>query len=182
MNRCMESEIRESLPGLLHGNLAVAERARIAAHVAECGECREELEILRTVKDAAAFAPSIDIDRIVRQIPPYQTIAPEVERPARPRLVSWLVAASLAVVIAGGGSVLMMQGPSLAPRSVATTPVPAGATHTHLLALAAGVEGLSDGILVQLMDEMDRFDALPAAEPEPILSVDNVDDIYQELR
>lgn len=169
MNKCMESEIRESLPDLLHGTLAEAERARIAAHVAECGECREELEILRTVKNAAAFAPSIDIDRIVRQIPPYQTIVPKVERPARPRFVSWLVAASLAVVIAGGGSVLMMQGPSLAP-------------HTHLLVLAAGVDGLSDGTLVQLMDEMDRFDALPAAEPEPVLSVDNVDDIYQDLR
>jgi len=45
------------------------------------------------------------------------------------------------------------------------------------LALAADVDGLSDGGLVQLMNEMDRFDALPTAEPDPVISVDSGDSL-----
>jgi hypothetical protein len=43
--------------------------------------------------------------------------------------------------------------------------------------LSTDVDNLSDGNLVQLMNEMDRFDALPAAEPEPVISVDSGDSL-----
>ncbi|MEA2765992.1 MAG: hypothetical protein QOK07_2396, partial [Gemmatimonadaceae bacterium] len=46
-------------------------------------------------------------------------------------------------------------------------------SHTHALALAADVDGLSDGNLVQLMNDMNRFDALPATESDPVISVDS---------
>ena len=141
-------------------------------------------------------APSIDVDRVVRQIPPYRTIVP-ASRPARTRAVSWLLAASLVLAAIGGGSALIGKYRGGNTPSVATTiarqpitsstPVPresiaasaSNATRvpvgTRGLALAADVEGLSDRNLVQLMNDMNAFDALPVSEPEPVLSVDSGD-------
>ncbi|MDP9200392.1 MAG: zf-HC2 domain-containing protein [Gemmatimonadota bacterium] len=208
MNKCTESDIQEMLPDLLHRTLAADESGRVEAHLATCEECREDLEVLRAVKSAAVFAPTIDVDRVVRQIPPYRTIVP-AKHPASTRVVSWLVAASLAVVVIGGGSLIVMrQNVTKAPAAVATTqpavriptqpiPVNSGTSepvtspetvvtsvqpHTHALALAANVDDLSDGNLVQLMNEMNRFDALPASEPDPMISVDTAYNLEQNLR
>jgi anti-sigma factor RsiW len=209
MNRCSNSDIRELLPDLLHGTLAADARARVEAHVATCGECGEELGVLRTVKTAAVFAPRIDVDRVVRQIPPYRTIVPVTERPASTRVVSWLVAATMAIVVIGGGSLVLMKPrvvndpPAVASTQRAPAPNPAestqlkpsvrdaGATgrtavvtapHPRALALAANVDDLSDGDLRQLMNDMNRFDALPASEPDPVISVDSGTSLDQDLR
>ena len=200
MNSCMEIETREMLPDLLHGKLDASARARVEKHVAGCEECREELDVLRTVKAAAIFAPTIDVNRVVGHIAPYAKIAPEA--PARSRVVSWLVAASFLVVIAGGGSLLVVQQKdSAAPYATATpsqravVPRPvtvpsAGANDVatverpvvHTLALASGVETLSDNDLRQLMTDMDSFNVLPASEPEPVMNVDNGDNSDQGTR
>jgi anti-sigma factor RsiW len=204
MNKCTDSDIQEMLPDLLHRTLADDARKRVEAHVATCESCQEDLDVLRMVKSAAVFAPSIDVDRVVRQLPPYQRIVPAIERPAGTRVVSWLVAASLALVVLGGGSVLMIQSKdsrasdparyNQVPNQVATgsqaaklSPVESvvvsrpldksAAVHPHALALAADVDGLSDGNLMQLMNDMDGFDALPASEPEPVISVDSGDSL-----
>jgi Putative zinc-finger len=204
MNKCTVSDIQELLPDLLHGALAGPEKVRVEAHVATCESCQEDLDVLRTVKSAAVFAPSIDADRVVRQIPPYRPIVPAVEAPARTRVASWLVAATLALFVVGGGSVLMTRqnssGTSVKAPSpnggaqVATTqtsvpsrmPVattnpkiaePVTSSHPHALALAAEADGLSDGGLVQLMNDMDTFDALPGSDPEPVISVDSGDSL-----
>jgi anti-sigma factor RsiW len=203
MNKCINSDIQEMLPDLLHRSLSDNARKRVEAHVATCESCQEDLDVLRTVKTAAVFAPSIDVDGVVRQIPPYRTIVPAIERPASTRVVSWLVAASLVLVVLGGGSVLMIQskdsrvsnptaynqvpnrvvnGPDAgklsAPESVVPgTVVPVVAPNPHALALAAEADGLSDGSLVQLMNDMDRFDALPGSEPDPVISVDSGDSL-----
>jgi predicted anti-sigma-YlaC factor YlaD len=66
MSECMEGEIREMLPDVLHGTLSPADRARIDAHLANCGPCRHELKALRAVHAAAVFTPSIDVESIVR--------------------------------------------------------------------------------------------------------------------
>jgi len=203
MNKCIDKEIQEMLPDLLHRTLADAERRRVEAHIAGCESCREELEILRTVKSAAVFAPTIDVDRVVRQIPPYRSVVPGIEAPARYRPVQWLVAAAAALVIIVGGSMLATRQNSNATRLAAIDSLPpvvvdspnqaaAGRSvvvdsqqparpparaNSRALALAADVDGLSDGSLVQLMNEMDRFDALPTAEPDPVISVDSGDSI-----
>lgn len=200
MNKCTVLDIQEVLPDLLHGKLDAHARARVEAHVASCKECTEDLEVLRTVKSAAVFIPAIDVDRVVRQIPPYRVIVPAAQVPTRSRVVSWLVAASLAVVVLGGGSLLMIQQKPSAPRVVindgpdqpggtSRLTLPKRATtvaqkspvmlepRPHALALAAGVDGLSDNNLRQLMNDMDGFDALPTAEPEPVISVDNGDSL-----
>ena len=204
MNKCTDSDIQELLPDLLHGALSGPEKVRVEAHVATCESCQEDLDVLRTVKSAAVFAPSIDVDRVVRQIPPYRAIVPAVEAPARTRVASWLVAATLALFVVGGGSVLVtrqnshgtqaVDGGARGPARIATvppsasskvpvaTPVakitePAASSHPHALALAAEADGLSDGGLVQLMNDMDTFDALPGSEPEPVISVDSGDSL-----
>jgi Putative zinc-finger len=203
MNKCTDSDIQELLPDLLHGALAEAEKARVDAHVATCESCQEDLDVLRTVKSAAVFAPSIDVDRVVRQIPPYRAIVPAVEAPARTRVASWLVAATLALFVVGGGSVLMTRQnssgtsvkappidsaaqvaitqPSAPSRVAVATPNPRitepASSHPHALALAAEADGLSDRGLVQLMNDMDTFDALPGSEPDPVISVDSGDSL-----
>jgi anti-sigma factor RsiW len=203
MNSCMEIETREMLPDLLHGKLDTSARARVEKHVAGCEECREELEVLRTVKAAAIFAPTIDVNRVVGHIAPYAKITPEVETPARSRVVSWLVAASFLVVLAGGGSLLVVQQKdSVTPYATVTPPqrvdvvpkpvtVPSaggndvatvGRPVVHTLALASGVETLSDNDLRQLMTDMDSFNVLPASEPEPVMNVDNADNSDQGTR
>jgi hypothetical protein len=203
MNKCTVSDIQELLPDLLHDALSEADKVRVEAHVATCESCQEDLDVLRTVKSAAVFAPSIDVDRVVRQIPPYRAIVPAVEAPARTRVASWLVAATLALFVVGGGSVLVTRQnsvgtsvkapvdggspvattqPSAASKVPDATPitriaVPAASSHPHALALAAEADGLSDGGLVQLMNDMDGFDALPGSEPEPVISVDSGDSL-----
>jgi hypothetical protein len=212
MNKCTDGDIQELLPDLLHRALADDERLRVEEHLATCENCQEDLDVLRTVKNAAIFAPSIDVDRVVRQIPPYRTIVPAAdrpalpatERPARTRVVSWLVAASLVLVVAAGGSILFQSNgrptansPRFGPASIqiAKTPEPAKpssaesivapksveptivAPRTHAFALAADADGLSDGSLVQLMNDMDSFDALPGSEADPVISVDSGDSL-----
>jgi anti-sigma factor RsiW len=205
MNKCADNDIQEMLPDLLHRTLGDEERRRVEEHVASCESCQEDLDVLRTVRNAAVFAPSIDVDRVVRQIPPYRMIVPPKERPTSTRMVTWLVAASVALVALGGGSVLLQSNGSPSrtaaenqsrPTQVAKAPAPAKAPsvespvarppvenppvvaeHPQALALAADADGLSDGGLVQLMNDMDNFDALPGSEPDPVLSVDSGDSL-----
>jgi anti-sigma factor RsiW len=178
MSKCTDNEIQEMLPDLLHLTLAADMRARVEAHVASCEQCREELEVIRTVKSAAVFAPVINVDQVVGRIPPYQRIVPVVERPRTTRVVSWLVAASMAIAVFGGGSLV------LARRDVVTGPPQAVVTREQprapALALAADVGGLSDGSLEQLMTEMAQFDALPAAEADPVIFMDSSYNLDQD--
>ena len=178
MNKCIDTEIQEMLPDLLHQSLDGATTQRVEAHLATCESCREEMDVLRTVKSAAIFAPAIDADRIVRQIPPYRMIVPAVEQPKRTRMVSWLVAAGFALAVIGGGA-LVVSNQSPSAQSVATLPPVTVSPETPALALAsaADLSDLSDGNLVQLMNEMDDFDALPAPEIEPVIAVDSVDSL-----
>ena len=201
MNKCIDTEIQEMLPDLAHGSLDDRARRRVEAHLAGCESCREDLDVIRMVKGAAVFAPAIDVDRVVRQIPPYRMIVPGVGKPARTRVVQWLVAAGLVLAVVGGGSLMLSkQGTrtaqvatalpdsnKLAVTKVATesvtaapgqnTPNGAAPAQTHALALASNLDDLSDGNIQQLMSDMDQFDALPAAEPEPVIAVDSGDSL-----
>lgn len=186
MNKCTDSEIQDLLPELEHGKLTAAARQSVEAHLAGCDSCREDLEIIRTVKSAAVFAPSIDAESVVRQIPPYRMPVPAKQTPARSRVVEWLVAAAVAVLLVGGGALLQNRQPE-SGNPIALQPVPdnsAGvvlpptptpvrvAAHTPALSVVADTHELSDGNLQQLMDEIETFDALPNSEPEPVFAVD----------
>ena len=188
MNECIDRDIQEMLPDLLHRTLRSEERERIEFHLATCDSCREELAVLRTVKSAAVFSPAIDVGQIVRQIPPYQRIMPAVEAPARNRVARWLVAATMALLVVGGGSAVLNRQarPGIGSRTVdsVASASPAAVAETALvsapsrnLTLAADVASLTDGDLVQLMNELESFDALPTSEVEPVIAVDSVDSL-----
>ena len=201
MNKCIDTEIQELLADLLHESLDDHARRKVEAHLATCESCREDLDVIRTVKSAAIFAPSIDADRVARQIPPYKMIVPGVEQPTRTRMISWLVAAGLVLAVVGGGSLFISKQRTRTAPSAAVTPENKVATlpptapgkpivtstpnsgesvsraHAPAIALATNLDDLSDGNLVQLMNDMDGFDALPAAEPEPVISVDSGDSL-----
>ena len=176
--KCNAPEMRDMLPDLLHGTLTTREKSRVEAHAATCPSCREELKVLRTVRAAAVFAPVVNVDAVVRQIPPYQAYIPAAEpaavrQSARPRLWAMLAAAGVALVVAAGGSLLLYgEREEKLPAVVQSAP-----SESPALALVAGVDGLTDGTLVQLMNEMDGFDVLPASDPETLLSVDTTDGI-----
>ena len=172
MNKCIDTPIQEMLPDLLHGSLDEQARRLVETHLAGCESCREDLDVIGMVKSAAVFAPRIDVEQVVRQIPPYRAIVPGARTPARAKMVQWLVAAGLTLAVAGGGSLVISKQPRPQP-TVATI----AATQTHGLALASNLDDLSDGSLKQLMNDMDQFDALPTAEPEPVISVDNSDSL-----
>ena len=166
MTECMDREIQDMLPDVLHGTADRSARARIEAHVAGCSPCREELAALRAVHSAQVFTPTIDVESIVRQIPPYRIITPAIDRGIRSPALKWLVAAGFALVAVGVGSVVMPDAEVVTPSAVVSPSSPNG------LALASGLDGLSDGSLVQLMDEMNNFDALPTSEPETVFAED----------
>jgi hypothetical protein len=187
MNKCMNSEIQDLLPDLEHGKLEAAVRLEVEAHLVGCESCREDLRVIHTVKSATVFTPSIDAERVVRQIPPYRMPMPTKEMPARNRMIEWLVAAAVAVFLVGGGALLQKHapapnvavidssvgGPSPGSGTVLPpTPIAPVGQHTPALSLAADVRELSDGNLQQLMNEMENFDALPTSEPEPVFAVD----------
>lgn len=69
MNDCLNAEMRESLPDLIHGNLEPAKLAKLEAHVASCDSCAAELELLRTVVASMPPTPAMNVQRIVAALP-----------------------------------------------------------------------------------------------------------------
>jgi anti-sigma factor RsiW len=187
MTKCTNGEIRDLLPDMEHGTLDAAVREQVEAHLGGCESCREDLGVIRAVRSAATFEPAIDVESIVRQIPPYSMPLPRKEMPARNRMVEWLVAATIAVLLVGGSALLQRHAPARSvavidstvvdqpqPTEVVLPPTPTVPVtrHTPALSLAADVQELSDGNLRQLMDDIENFDALPNSEPEPVFAVD----------
>ncbi|HEY0994865.1 MAG TPA: zf-HC2 domain-containing protein, partial [Gemmatimonadaceae bacterium] len=150
MRDCVNGEVRDRLPDLLHGQLPMADRAAVLAHVSACAECTAELALLRELRGAMAVAPAVDVSRIVAAVRRHpdrgRNVADEgpgvaAERPdsrivpidtarrrreARPRAWGgrWRVAAAIATLMVGGTSVgiLARQRGSADPAPVASRP------------------------------------------------------------
>jgi hypothetical protein len=143
MNDCPNAEIRDQLPDLIHERLEVSMRAAVLAHVADCVDCREELELLRGVRGALVMqTPRIDITHIVAALPKPSArpaIAPAAVR--RGRRMDWRIAAAVTFLAVGGSSVALLnrttgvsignEVPAVAPQIVApVAPVTATAPTT----------------------------------------------------
>ena len=198
MNDCVNAEMRDQLPDLVHDRLSAADRASVLAHVEACADCRDELQLLRDAK--AMFArgiPRVDVAYVVGGLPkaPAARTAARLEPARRTRTWNdWRVAAAVTLLIAGGGSYAVM-GSHKAGAMVDTTTasVPALPASTAAVAMVdssvpsvdqlvvpdddqpaatssldTGLGDLNEDQLNVLLKDMDNLRAVPASDPEPV--------------
>ncbi|MEO7368434.1 MAG: zf-HC2 domain-containing protein [Gemmatimonadaceae bacterium] len=107
MTECMNVEVRDALPDLLHGQLGDLDRATMKAHVESCADCRAELALMEHLRANAPLAPSIDVSRIVVALPPPVKSAKQrlahIAPPRQPTRMSmlWKVAVASALIVGG---------------------------------------------------------------------------------
>lgn len=180
MSDCANVEMRELLPELVHDQLDAATHARVTAHLAACSECRAELELLQTARQALRPIMPLDKRAIVAALP-----LPGNRQAARP-LASrrgWQIAAAITVIVLGGVSfntVRWVGGPEMALVDSARNSGDTGAARAEsVLAIAdtpvatpdrAGAAGvvidLADEDLETLIGELDKLEAAPRADPD----------------
>lgn len=155
MRDCANAEMRDQLPGYVHGRLGAGARAGVETHVASCADCAAELELLRSIAGAmaealGARATPVDVDRIVAALP-----APQRARPIWFRTAQWRAAAVL-LFMAGSSSLLWV---SQKPPSTSQEPQAA-----ESMTFAGGVADLSEAQLNTLLGEMGRLSSTPSAD------------------
>jgi hypothetical protein len=192
MNDCLNGELRDLLPDLLHDRLSAAERRRLEAHVAECEDCRAELALLHDLRGSLRRVPAVDVGGIVAAILPYRA----------PALRSWggWRAAAAALIAVGGTSLAIAThstSPSAAgsaatvapvavtapttreamPPSAETVPTSTGArvataapaARSRELTAGGTVADLSDQELAALLDGIETLDVVPSTDVEPVV-------------
>ena len=192
MTDCPNAEMRDRLPDLLHERLEASVRAAVTAHVDACADCRAEMALLREARTVLSpDVRTVDVVAISRVVVE-KTRMPVNSGPRRSRWMDWRIAASVALLVVGAGSVeLLWRSRVEAPRiSVVATPAvvpnaappepvetgpirgsePVGAARavSAELSAAAPVSDLSESDLRALVKELDQIDAVPSTEPEPV--------------
>lgn len=158
MNDCQDIEIRESLPELVHGGLGAVARDRVQQHLEQCADCTAELAIIRAVLSTSA-APGVDVGWIVAAVPPYRRKTSSMRR-------VYLELAAACLIGAVGISTLVMHN----SRSVSPVAEIQTASVTPGLAII-NTSDLSDASLEQLTHQLDKFQAMPTADPESVTPV-----------
>lgn len=113
MNDCTNAEMRDLLPDLLHERLDASARATVLAHVNLCVDCRDELTLLREIRDMATVrARPVNVAAIVSALPkPPAQQTPVIRLDSRRRIWSdWRIAAAVTLLVAGGGSYALVRG------------------------------------------------------------------------
>jgi anti-sigma factor RsiW len=201
---CINTEVRDALPDLLHGRLNALDTATMNAHVESCAECRAELALLREARAAAPMAPSIDYAGMAQTIPAYRGAA--ISAPGRGFVRNnlrsiGLVAAGALIAFTGwsvsrstlddGAAVPSVAVVAPSPTASPITPSTAApstqtvaksgneatkkVTQVASLSLVGSTQDLSDADLEQLTHDLDQLDALPSAEPQSVtLSVEDI--------
>lgn len=121
MNDCTSAEMRDQLPDLLHERLDASARAAVLAHVDGCVDCRDELELLRSVQRMLVRqTPRMDVAYIVGALPKTPQPRAASIAPAHRRRVwtDWRVAAAITVLVAGGGSYAVVRSSLAKPSAV----------------------------------------------------------------
>lgn len=198
MRDCEDGNMRDLLPGYAHDALSAAERAKVAAHLATCGDCAAELELIEAASRAYP-APKVDVSKIVKALPS----APRAgSRPFFATRIGQL-AAAVAIMAVGALSVFALRGwfggtsydvevgggalasndtarspHTVVPDSPAVTAAPAPSRAIAVapagngsgLSFGGGLSDLTDDQLDTLLSELGALDALPSAEPETHLT------------
>ena len=198
MTDCPNAEMRDLLPDLVGGLLAGEVRARVEAHVAGCGDCADERELLVLARSHLVKAPRIDVAAVAARVG---------ERTAggRGKVIAgawgarpWRIAAGIAVLAIGAASASRMSwhlpareggagGPPAAvsemlrngsaavaaagPESTLAGSARGGepaASARRGLSLTGGISDLSDAQLEALLQELDKVNGVPSAEPQSL--------------
>lgn len=114
MSDCMNTEVRDALPDLVHGRLDPLNTATMKAHVDSCADCRAEVALLKAVRESAPLVPPMNVERIAAAIGNYGGASALSHAQARhlPRR-SWsygLIATLAAAVFVIGGITLNGRG------------------------------------------------------------------------
>lgn len=159
MRDCLDAEMRDALPDLLHGTLPPRRQAEVRAHMDGCDACRQEFALLARVREAVS-APAIASERIVSRLPRYERASPW-RRLASGRA---LRIAAAVVVLAGGASLVLRNGGRAPEPSVDPAPRPAPTE----LAVGETFAGVSDSALVALVEALADLEPLLSEDPETI--------------
>jgi len=171
MSECRDIEVRERLPEYLHGRLSASARAIVDAHLSACAECREELELLRSVRAAYALEPAVNVGAIVKALP-----RPRQRRVSRNSTLL-RIAAAISFVSLGGVSLVVARSAFRNGDIVATdsavsvkgrdsAALPAATSGAVSLSVGGGVADLGDADLKALIKSLDLLEGAPPAEPE----------------
>jgi anti-sigma factor RsiW len=191
MRDCVNAEVRDRLPELVHGLLEEAERAGVESHVAECPDCAAEAALIRRAAGVIALAsPRVDARRIAAALP-----MPGVSAQApRPRWSGGALRIAAALVVAAAGiGALQYVARDRASQDIARidAPLPAsggeraiarpvsesavsGAYATAQVAgrtglvLVGGIDALTLDQLEVLVSGVEALDAMPSADPDPL--------------
>jgi anti-sigma factor RsiW len=195
MTDCPNGTVRDLLPEYAHGALERDEAARVAAHLADCAICREELALLEQIRDGLTRgAPQIDVAAIVRALPSSVLAVGETPRlrvltPRRwvNRHV-WQYAAAAGLILAAGSGIVWKFAPEGQPArladssQVAATPaVDATPTSGSMgaddgITFGGGLSDLSVDDLQLLLGQMDSLRTLPSTDPQSVTPVIAIND------
>lgn len=163
MRDCPNVEMRERLPELMHGVLRAEVAAEVRAHVAQCADCRAELELLERVRSMLVTPTSVDTSRIVAQLPRYRRPALWTRAARSPQLR----AAAAVLLMVGGYAVLHNANPSDPAPDSAVAVAPSAPTQE--LSIGDTFQDLSDSDLQAMLDEIAKLEAVTPATTDEVV-------------
>ncbi|MDH5758645.1 MAG: zf-HC2 domain-containing protein [Gemmatimonadota bacterium] len=153
MNDSRCAFVREALPAYVGRSLSPGDEREVSAHLAGCGECRSEMEVVTLLHASRPGAPAGLIDRIQEAVA--SDGAPSSGRRGVP---GWGLAAAAVAVLALG------IGRTLGPATPAGEAIPEYASaegagnlwlaEERLSTWVPAFDDLSDEALVQLLEEL----------------------------
>ncbi len=175
---CLNEEMRDRLPALVHGTLSSVDEARVRAHVAGCAECGAEVALLETARRVlVARGPRIETATIVAAVTaPSLTVvrggAGSTARLRRTWMSRQYLAAAASLLVVGSLAIPSVRGWIVGGNGTvaADSLVASASADAAGLALSGGLADLSDEDLAALLAELEAVEPTVASEPGAIRS------------
>lgn len=163
MDDCRNAEMKDLLPDLLGDAGARPELAAARAHAVACQSCRNELALLRAVRDAHP-APRVDAARIAAAIPPYRraSLWNRLSHSTGMR-----VAAGFVLMIGVAATARLMQREGARTDTVAMRVE--GARAAGEIAVGASLSDLSESDLRDLLRDLGQIEAVTSTEEDVVI-------------